>query len=139
MFSRLEQAHRMTLYCGIVKLHKADGMLVRQSLNDFDLTRKGFREMMPIVFGKKAPQCMERLKKAEEVRDKVLHGKEATEKELREAISNILGYAIEMNDWVYQAAGVRPFGDKRGFKGRAEALDKSTTRWILKGMGLPAS
>ena len=44
-----------------------------------------------------------------------------------------------MNDWVYQAAGVRPFGDKRGFKGRAEALDKSTTRWILKGMGLPAS
>ena len=78
MFSRLEQAHRMTLYCGIVKLHKADGMLVRQSLNDFDLTRKGFREMMPIVFGKKAPQCMERLKKAEEVRDKVLHGKEAT-------------------------------------------------------------
>jgi len=39
-----------------------------------------------------------------------------------------------MNEFVFQIAGFKPFGSLKGFKGRAEPLDKATTKWLLKGM-----
>ena len=33
-------------------------------------------------------------------------------------------------------AEFRPFGDLRGFKGRGQPLERTTTRWVLKGMGM---
>ena len=77
--------------------------------------------------------------RAEEIRDKVMHGKTTTDKEKREALASIIEYAERFNALVSGIAAFRPFGDLRGFKGRGQSLDKSTSRWLLKGMGFPIS
>lgn len=48
---------------------------------------------------------------------------------------DILDYATGFNDFVYGIAGLRPFGQLKGFKGRAASLEKSTSRWVLRGVG----
>ena len=76
-----------------------------------------------------------KLSRAEKVRDRVIHGKQVDDNEKREAVLDILEFAEGFNVYVSSLAGFKPFGSLRGFKGRATPLDKSTTRWILKGMG----
>ena len=69
------------------------------------------------------------------MRDHVIHGKEATDAQIRNAVAHVLEYAARLNDLTTALQGPPPFGDQRGFKGAAQALDKKTSRWILKGMG----
>jgi hypothetical protein len=67
-----------------------------------------------------------------------MHGRQPDEGRQRAAICKALHYASEMNELiaVTNKLNFRPFsGDLRGIVGRLEALDPSTTRWILKGMG----
>ncbi|MCA9671396.1 MAG: hypothetical protein KC503_37620 [Myxococcales bacterium] len=137
MFSRVELAQNMTLYCGVVKLHRADATLARSAIDRFRLTRDGFIEMFNTVFGTKVPKNIrDEMQYAERVRDRVMHGKSTSEQQKRTALARILKYAEQFNGLVDGAGGFRPFTPGlRGFKGRAASLDKSTTRWILKGMG----
>jgi hypothetical protein len=138
MFSRVEQAQNMTLYCGLVKLHRADAVLTRKALDSFEMRRHEFREAFSTVFGRPVQKSIVTdWGKAEKVRDRVMHGKYVPEADKRMAVVAVLDYAEAFNSFVGRTAGFRPFGDLRGFKGRAEPLDKSTTRWLLKGMGFP--
>jgi len=138
VFGQVELAQNMTLYCGIVKLHKADGPLTRSAIDAHHMTRKEFREKFAVVFGSPIPDLVSStLGKAEGVRDRVMHGKGASNADKRNAVANVIDYAEKLNDHVNGIARFRPFGDLRGFKGAAKALDKSTTRWVLKGMGFP--
>jgi len=132
VFSRVELAQNMAIYCGIVKRHKGDAALVRKAVDAHHMTRKDFAEKYKAVFGK-APSAF--IGAAEKVRDKVMHGKNTTDKEVRQAIAKVLDYAQRLNAGVSSVAGFKPFGDLRGFKGAAQSLDSSTTRWLLKGMG----
>jgi len=71
-----------------------------------------------------------------------MHGKSVSDPDKRKAISLALHYAEGMNRLiaVTKNLGFRPFtGDLRGFIGALGFLDKSTTRWILKGMGFGLS
>lgn len=103
------------------------------------MTRQRFWELFKIVFGKNPPQdLVDKLEKGESVRDKIAHGMKWEHKDAREALVSVIEFASEFNDYVHQQAGFRPFGDLRGFKGRAGSLEKKTTRWVLKGMGIPA-
>jgi hypothetical protein len=54
---------------------------------------------------------------------------------MREAHIDVIEYAEALNEDIEEIAGFSPFGDLRGFKGRAEPLDNSTSRWLLKGLG----
>ena len=85
---------------------------------------------------KKIPKkLVSSIEEAESVRDDVMHGSSKSAPKKRKAIGIVLRYAEEMNEFVDDEAGIRPFSDDlRGFKGRASSLDKKTTRWILKGM-----
>lgn len=65
----------------------------------------------------------------------MVHGKAVTDTELRSAIADVLDYAVLFNADVDAAAGFKPFGDMRGFKGRADSLDKRTTKWVMRGLG----
>ena len=135
VFSQVELAQNMSLYCAIVKLHRADANLARQAVDIHHMTREEFKEKFEIVFGRKMPKDIaDILSKAEDVRDKVMHGKKTTESEKRQAIGHVLDYAEKLNQKVHGLAGFKPFADLRGFKGAAKSLDKATTRWILKGM-----
>ncbi len=136
LFLRTELAQNRILYCGVVKLHHADTEIASRGLDAQHLTRDGFLELYSKIFGEKLPvPISEKIKAAEKIRDKVIHGKSVTVAKLREAVWDVLDYAEHMNSHVQSKAGFQPFGDLRGFKGRGNPLDKNTSRWLLKGIG----
>ena len=138
LFARVERAHLMAIYCGVVKLHKANATLARKAVDLFHNTREEFQVIFANVFGLKIPRRLQTtLEGAQNVRDRVLHGKTVTEADYRMAIAAIIEYAAKFNDVCYGKGGFRPFGDLRGYKGAGASLDVSTSRWVLKGIGLP--
>lgn len=136
-FFRLEQGQRTALYCGARKLHKTDSDLTWRAIDGQHMTRDAFQKYFQTVFGTALPRTVQELiEPAEDIRDRLMHGRGLDESNLREAISRVLQYSSALNDFIQGQAGFRPFiGDLRGFVGRLEALDASTSRWILKGMG----
>ena len=136
LFGRVELAHNMVIYCGAVKLHGADSALARTAIENHHMTRDGFKKLFETIHGKQIPHAIsKKIEESESVRDKVMHGKSATQNEQRQAIADVLDYARDFNEFVYNLSGLRPFDDLRGFKGRKQSLDKATSRWLLKGMG----
>jgi hypothetical protein len=135
-FSRVELAHNMAIYCGAVKLHRAERTITKSVLRSFHMTRPKFREMFETVHGKPIPPSVcAFIESAEDIRDRALHGKKTSDLEHRKAHCDVFDYSEEFNSFVQSQSGFKPFDDLRGFKGRVAALDKSTTRWVLKGMG----
>lgn len=135
-FSLVETGHNMTIYCGVVKLHKVDSSLAWTALENQHMTRSGFQELYETIFGQALPKKVtDKIAKSSRVRDKILHGKGASEADKRQAIMDVLVYVELYNSEVEKVAGFRPFGSLKGFKGRAKSLDLSTSRWILKGIG----
>jgi hypothetical protein len=136
-FFRLEQGQRMALYCGARRLHKTDSDLTWQGIEAQHLTREAFRRFFANIYGVDFPNAVQDvIEPAEAIRDRLMHGRGLDEAETREAICRVLFYASEFNAFLQgRGVGFRPFGDLRGFVGRLEALDKPTSRWILKGMG----
>jgi len=143
VFFRIELGQHRTLYCGARKLHKTESTLTWKALDGHHMTREEFRGLFRTIYGFPIDaDTIDCINKAESVRDRVMHGKQVREAEKREAIARVLQYADMMNRLigVTKGLGFRPFsGDLRGVVGRLDYLDKSTTRWILKGMGLDLS
>ena len=140
LFLETERAHNRTLYCGVVKLHHADSSIADTIVNAQHITREGFLDLYKNIFSKRLPDAINsRLKKAEKIRDRVIHGKGASDPEMRQAHVDVIEYAETMNNELKTIAGFEPFGDLRGFKGRADSLDKQTSRWLLKGIGFTVS
>ncbi len=136
MFGLVELAQNMTLYCGVTKLHRVDSTLTWTAITNQHITRQTFQGFYETIFTKKIKaSTYSKIQEAKEIRDKTLHGKPASEAEKRKAIIDILEYAKGFNTDVNSIAGFKPFGSLRGFKGRAIALDKSASRWMLRGMG----
>jgi hypothetical protein len=136
LFSRVELAQNMTIYCGCVKCHKVDSELARVAINNQHLTRDGFKELYKSIFGKIMPkEISTKISHAENVRDKIIHGKPVSEEDKRRAALDLVHYAESFNNKLQDIAGFRPFGPLKGFKGRAQSLDKATSRWVLKGIG----
>ena len=140
VFAQVELAHNTALYTGVVKLHRAHHDLARRAIDAHHLTREGFLGMFKVVFGESLPDRVRKhLESAEDIRDRVMHGKATFDTQKRQAIADVLAYAEGLNAHMSSTAGIRPFGDLRGFKGRLKSHDKATTRWILKGMGFNLS
>ena len=136
VFTQVEAAQNMALYCGVTKLHGADKDLARRAITAHHLTRGEFRSKFQVIYDKPIPDVTLRLAiVAEAVRDLVMHGKDASDDDKRNAIAHALEYAKELNDLCAALGGPRPFGNLRGFKGAGKPLDKSTSRWVLKGRG----
>ncbi len=136
LFSRVEYAHRSTLYCGITKRYATDAILTQEIITSQHFTRKGFRTAFQAVFGEtiQAP-LLQLIKSAEKVRDTGMHGVVTTEKDGRQAIHDIFQYATGFNNFVEGVARFRPFGKLKGFKGRKQSIDNASSRLILKGLG----
>lgn len=139
VFFRIEQGQRQALFCGARKLHRTEASLTRTALDRQHMTREAFDKFFDTIFGFSVDSTTkEHIRAAEEVRDRVMHGRRVDEPAKRKAISLALHYAQGMNHLiaVTKDLGFRPFtGDLRGFTGALGHMDKSTTRWILKGMG----
>ncbi len=139
IFSRIEYVKHLTIYCGIVKLHKCEAKLTWKMVNNEYMSRTRFKELFEIVFDKKIQETiMNKLEKGERIRDKIMHGKDLNDAEIRDGLVNTIDFIIEFNDYIFELARFRPFGSQRGFNaGAINKLDKSTTSWVLKGMGIP--
>ena len=136
VFAQVELAQNMALYCGMAKLHRADSDLAYRAVQKQHLTRAGFLEKYATIYGKELPDSVTNLlATAEAVRDRVMHGKGATDDQKRNAIAHVLAYATAFNKHNLANSCPQVFGSLKGFKGAARSLDKSTTRWMLKGMG----
>ena len=137
VFAKLELGQNLALYCGAVKVHKADSQLAWTAIDSHHMTRDGYLERYKTVFDIDPPKvARDDLKRAEKARDAVMHGKEVSDDQLRNAIAAVLWYAEEINKQLSKTAGLKPFcASLKGFKGRAKSLDKKTSRWLLKGMG----
>jgi len=135
-FLKVEQAQNRALYGGVVKLHRCNAEFAKRLMNFQHLTRDGFKVLFKNVMGKELKATTaDAICEAEKIRDRVVHGKDVTENELRTAIADVLTYAEAFDAQVHSIAGFRPLGDMRGFKGRAEPLDKRTTKWLMRGLG----
>jgi hypothetical protein len=135
-FIRVETAQNRTLYGGVVRLHRANAKVTESMLYSLHVTRASFLVLVETIFGAPLPAVIaDKIKIAEKVRDKTVHGKGISGADARQALVDVLDYAAELNQFVEGIAGFRPFGDMRGFKGATAPLEKSTTRWLLKGLG----
>ena len=138
LFSKVEEAQNMTIYMAMRKLHRVDSTLARSAVDRHQMTRSGFRKFYKDIVDRNMPAPMlKKIQSAESVRDRILHGKQGvTRAEVRQAIRDVLDYAKKFNDELYPILGVNPFGMRTGFTGPGSPLDKKTSRWVIKGMGL---
>ncbi len=135
-FLKIEQAQNRALYGGVVKVHRCNAEFAGRIMNLQHLTRPGFKDLFKNVFGKPLQAATaEKIADAEAIRDKVIHGKQVSDGELREAVADVLMYAEDFNAEVQALAAFNPLGDMRGFIGRAETLDKRTSKWLMRGLG----
>ena len=140
VFSQLELGQNMAIYCGVVKLHKANAELARRAVSVHHMTRDGFLDLYKTVFDFEIPaSALKDFNSAAKTRDKIMHGKTANGDEIRNAIARVLEFADEINKQLQSKCGFKPYGPLRGFSGRMKKLDKQTTRFMLKGMGFGIS
>jgi hypothetical protein len=136
-FIQVETLQNRIIYCGIIKLHRAHKEVAGSILHSLHITRDDFLRLFQNIYGKSLEQTLvDKLKVAEKARDKSVHGKQIKDAEARQAIGDVLDYANDINNYIEKIAGFRPVGSLKGFKGRLEPLEKETTRWLLKGLGL---
>lgn len=139
-FARLELGQNMALYCGVVKVHRAHAEVARAAVGTQHMTREGFVSLYRAVFDRDLPKvAASALKTAELTRDAVMHGKDAADDRIRNAIARVIEYADAVNNELQRDFGIRPFGNLKGFAGRAKKLDQRTSRFMLKGMGFNLS
>lgn len=140
LFSKVERAHIMSLYCGVVKLHRVNSKIALTAVDLFENRREEYRLLFNNVFGRKIPSSISnKIEEAQKIRNRILHGKTVADRDFRKAIVAIIDYATEFNELCFESASFRPFGSLQGFKGAGSSLDDSTSRWIVKGIGLPLS
>ena len=148
LFMRVEQAHLMTLYAGLLKKYKIDRKTAVKALDNLRILRKEFLKFYETLAKKPLEaEVIRKINIAEETRDKIMHGRSLvhgqgisdSEKvappEKRKAIAAILDYAIIYNKQTERDFGFQPFGGMPGFKGNTQPFDKETSRWVLIGMG----
>lgn len=137
-FHLIETAHHRILYGALCRMHDANSILAKQAVDSQHMTRKKFRELFANVIGVDFPDSLiQKADSAEQIRDRIVHGKAASGAEIWQAIRQLVDYAIELNQLVLANAGFEAFGDMRGVVGRrgGTPLPQGTTRWLLKGMG----
>lgn len=135
LFVRVERAQNRALYGGVVKLHRAHGEVAASMIEGLHIKRDSFLKHYGTIFGQPLPAgTISKLKFAEKVRDKTVHGKYVSDPDFRQAIVDVVDYAVSLNSHVQTISGFQPFGDMRGFKGAGQALEEVTTRWLLKGL-----
>lgn len=140
VFSRMELGQNMALYCGAVKIFRANSEIAKSAVGAHHMTREGFVQLYNIIYGFDLPETAAKdLIVAERTRDQIMHGKNTTDEKIRNAIARVLEYAEEVNSHLSAEYKIKPFGPLKGFSGRAKKLDKKTTRFMLKGMGFSIS
>ena len=87
MFLRTEKAQNRALYCGVVKLHGADSVVADAAVTSQYLTRDSFLALFKNVFGHPlSAATAAKIKDAEKIRDRVVHGKSVTDPDRKSVV-----------------------------------------------------
>lgn len=136
VFSLIEKARHMALYCGIIKKHHTNKELTDKAIQSYHIIRDDYKVKFKNIFSDDIePGALGKLEAAEKIRDKIMHGKKTTDSEKLQAIKDALEFSHLFNEQIYQKAAFRPFGSLKGFKGARKSLGIDTSKWILKGLG----
>ena len=139
-FTLCEAAQRRTIYYGLVKLHGCSFDLTWQAVDGATFYKDEFRDYYRKVFGKKFPARLDKLMEApSKVRNKIMHGSNASEADKKKATLDLIRYTKAYNDELEKVAGFEPFGSLQGKIKQKNKLNNSTTKWVLKGMGFSLS
>jgi len=138
-FSQIENGQRRLLYAGILRKYRLNSELTWKFVLEHDITRKDFQAIYKSVFGHAIPTAIpEKLAAAEKIRDRMIHGKRPTVKEMWGAVLCCFEYCNEFNEHLRKKAGFAGFGRMQGItgiKGRPP-LDRAVSRLALLGLGL---
>jgi len=120
LFSRVERAHVMSLYCGVIKLHGVNPQLAEERIRNQYFFRKKFPKLYESVFEiALGDELRESIDYAYGIRDEIIHGREdnLTERKKGKAVESIFEYSKSFNCAIYNLKGARfkPFGDLTGF------------------------
>lgn len=137
-FQKVEMAQRNALYVLLMREYRTNGGLAQLAVDNIDITRSNFPDLYKSISGKSLNKDLrEIIKPAEEIRDKITHGRKCRSSDVFKAITQCLEYAHAMNDEFSKSVGFRPFGPQTGvtgMKGKPQH-DKKITRAILRGLG----
>lgn len=136
-FMKLEEGHHRALKCGLVRIHDCASDKVDSELEKQHFTAEKYSSVFKNVFSASIPLVAEKnLSMAQDIRNKLIHGKATTDPSRREAIYYALEYMRELGDFVKSKTGKNPYGDMRGLAGKRNLLPAKSTIWMLKGFGL---
>lgn len=138
-FSEIEFGYRRILYVGLVRKHRLDPELSWKAVADHDITRKDFPDLYKAIFSHEFPKSIAlSLKPAEAVRDRMIHGKDPSTKELWGAVLRCIEYANAVNEHLKKSEGFSGYGKHCGITSRrgSPTLDQAVTALALKGVGL---
>jgi hypothetical protein len=140
VFMQIESMFHNSLYRGLVKIHKTDSQLTKQLLDRDHFSGGRIKELYKTIFGIPIPhEVYLHLDAAVKIRNRAIHGKKITQPEARQCLMEAFNFLEAFSTEVSKVAKFRPCSDGRGLKGAAEALSKDTSRWVLRGMGIPGS
>ncbi|KEO53492.1 hypothetical protein [Thioclava pacifica] len=136
-FMKLEEGHHRALKCGLIRIHDCASEKVDSELQKQHFTAEKYAAVFKNIFSKGIPaDAKSNLTKAQDIRNKLIHGKKTTDPTRREAIYYALQYMSDLGEFVKQETGKNPYGDLRGLAGKKKLLPAKSTIWMLKGFGL---
>ena len=131
---KLEEGHHRALKCGLVRRHLCHSGTVDRILDEQHFTHETFHRVFSNVFGLPIPNSAQRAHKEYTAkRNKMVHGKRVTSKDLRTGIHFSLIYVNELGKFVEYHTGKNPYGDLRGLVARKKLISTTSTEWMLKG------
>lgn len=136
-FMKLEEGHHRALKCGLIRLHDCHSGMVDTELEKQHFTADKYGTVFKNVFGAVIPKdAKASLTEAQNIRNKLIHGKKTADPDRRDAIYHALVYMSTLGRFVYEKTGKNPYGDLRGLAGKKTLLPAKSTIWMLKGFGL---
>jgi len=134
---KLEEGHHRALKCGLVRIHECNSQKVDTELEKQHFTSDKFTSVFKNIFSSDIPdKAGKNLKLAQQIRNKLIHGKSTTDPERRNAIYYALMYMEALGDFIKKETGKNPYGDLRGLAGKKKLLPAKSTIWMLKGFGI---
>lgn len=139
-FQRIEMAQRVGLYALLMREYRTNSEMAWEAIDDLQIDRNSFADHFRRISGKQLPESLRaKIKPAEEVRDRIMHGRSESRAAIHRAILICLQYADLLNKQFHKKVGFKPFGQLRGVtSNRAKPqLDRKITLAVLAGLKLP--
>ena len=136
-YMKLEEGHHRALKCGLIRIHACDARKVDEYLQKQHFTNKTYNSVFKNIIGTSIPSKAQSVHSdAQEIRNKIIHGKSVSSPDLRSAIYYSLEYMRIVGELVKKKTGKNPYGNLQGLAGTKKLLPAKSTIWMLKGFGI---